>query len=142
MIDNKYILDRFGKELITECLDSVLDDIIPLINGELKWGILKKYEPLLDSLDSKNKSLFADFITIMSETMLFKVLQMLEDSKDLKLIFVSEKTEFNLVEISEMLKAELQNEDGWIERFSKVLPKYKEFIEKIQNESTGGSPDC
>ena len=35
-----------------------------------------------------------------------------------------------------------QNEDGWIERFSKVLPKYKEFIEKLQNESIGGSPDC
>ena len=49
----------------------------------------------------------------------FNFLKLFEEHECFKLIYEENGKQINLVEISEMLKAELLGENGWIERFSK-----------------------
>ena len=50
---------------------------------------------------------------------IFNILRIFEEDGRFKLIYEEDGKQINLVEISEMLKAEPIIENGWIERFSK-----------------------
>ena len=92
MKTNQEILDEFGKILITNVCDFPLEIAKENINE-----IIKEY----------------------SESILFNFLKLFEEHECFKLIYEENGKQINLVEISEMLKAEPLGENGWIERFSK-----------------------
>jgi len=50
---------------------------------------------------------------------MFDFLDLFEQNEKFKLVYEEDQKQINLVEISEMLKAEPLGENGWIERFSK-----------------------
>ncbi len=94
MKTNQEILDEFGKILITNVCDFPLEITKENINE-----IIKEY----------------------SESILFNFLELFEEHECFKLIYEENGKQINLVEISEMLKAEPLEENGWIERFSKYV---------------------
>ena len=59
------------------------------------------------------------FILENINSVIFDFLDLFEQNEKFKLVYEENGKQINLVEISEMLKAELLGENGWIERFSK-----------------------
>ena len=85
MKTNQEILDEFGKILITNVCDFPLEITKENINE-----IIKEY----------------------SESILFNFLELFEEHECFKLIYEENGKQINLVEISEMLKAEPLEENG------------------------------
>ncbi|MCK0158800.1 hypothetical protein MWU65_16535 [Cellulophaga sp. F20128] len=56
----------------------------------------------------------------------FNFLRIFEENEQFKIVYEEKGKQVNLVEISEMLKAEPIIENGWIERFSEELKKGKD----------------
>ncbi|WP_440120995.1 hypothetical protein [Tenacibaculum sp. Ill] len=110
MKTNEEILDDFGKEVINTVFDFNYVMLKSNINNNLKKG----------TLDNKKISFFSEE-TLRS--VLFDFLKIFEENEEFKLYYEKDGQKVNLVEISEMLKAEPIIENGWIERFSKELKK-------------------
>ncbi len=56
-------------------------------------------------------------------TFIFAYLNLFEENEEFKLIYEEKGKQVNLVEISEMLKAEPTIDNGWIDRFSQFGKK-------------------
>jgi len=109
MKSDKEILDNFGKKVIETVFDFNYVMLKSNIDNNLKKGTLK------------NK---VDFLSEESlRSILFDFLRIFEENENFKIYYEKDEQKVNLVEISEMLKAEPIIENGWIERFSKELEK-------------------
>ena len=89
MKTNQEILDTIGEEIIKFSFDPAIGNLLSL----------------------RIKESIGDTI--------FNILRIFEEDERFKLIYEEDGKQINLVEISEMLKAEPIIENGWIERFSK-----------------------
>ena len=105
MKTNKEILDLFGKTLIENAYD-------------FNYRIIKK-----NIQPEENSSKIIYLIEEIFEGIFFDFLKIFEENEEFKLYYEENNQKINLVEISEMLKAEILNKEGWIERFSKELKK-------------------
>lgn len=105
MKTNQEILDEFGKILITNVCDFPLEITKENILFCTKRNILNEN--------------INEIIKEYSESIFFNFLKIFEEHECFKLIYEENGKQINLVEISEMLKAEPLGENGWIERFSK-----------------------
>ncbi len=104
MRTNKEILDEFGEKLIKTVFD---------FNYEIiKSNILFNYQ----------KETLKENIEVISresiESLIFDFLKFFEENEEFKIYYERDNQKIDLVEISEMLKAEPIIENGWIERFS------------------------
>ncbi|ATA76482.1 conserved hypothetical protein [Capnocytophaga canimorsus] len=124
MKSNQEILDEFGRELIENTFDPAIGNLLSLSVKENPPIIFENYVNFLKKLKHQ------DFITLqkyLQESVggiLFNILKLFEENEQFKLIYEENGKQINLVEISEMLKAEPIIENGWIKRFSKYADEY------------------
>ena len=114
MKTNQEILDEFGKILITNVCDFPLEIAKENILFCTRWNILN--ENINEIIKEYSSNIFFNFLKIFEEHECFK------------LIYEENGKQINLVEISEMLKAEPLGENGWIERFSKYAKEKKWYF--------------
>ncbi|CAM1345107.1 hypothetical protein [Tenacibaculum amylolyticum] len=119
MKSNKEILNQFGELVIEYVYDDAIKHLNDLINDSTKWGVGKEYTEVFDKLSKEDVNKLKAYVKKTIGTSLFSFLSILEENEEFKLIYEENKNQVNLVEISEMLKAEPTIENGWIERFSK-----------------------
>lgn len=109
MKSNQEILDEFGKNLINK----VFDFNYMMLKSNIKSNLKK------NTMEEKVNYLSEETL----RSILFDFLKIFEENEEFKLYYEKNNQKINLVEISEMLKAEPIIENGWIERFSKELKK-------------------
>ena len=114
------ILDEFGKILIKEVRDNVIDAMNERIDGERKGITAQLIQKKIAILNNEQieilKWLIPEIVDFSLDSMLF----MFEGHPDLQLVFQG----VDLKEVSDGLSGELYTEDGWIQKFS----KYDELI--------------
>ena len=81
--------------------------------------IFKEYVELFKKMNNKDFSILQKYLEESIGDTIFNILRIFEEDERFKLIYEEDGKQVNLVEISEMLKAEPIIENGWIERFSK-----------------------
>ncbi|GAA4276273.1 hypothetical protein [Aquimarina mytili] len=109
MNKNKEILDKFGETLVRD----VFDFNYKMLSSNIAKNLENK------QLDKKIKSLSRESIS----SILFDFLRIFEENEEFKLYYEKNGEKINLNKASEMLKAELIIENGWIDRFSNVVDK-------------------
>jgi ferredoxin-fold anticodon binding domain-containing protein len=115
---NKEILDNFGKIIISEVFDNQFRFIL---NKTEDLSKTDGYKNLFNNMSLIQKKEIEHYTKEILVGALFDILRVFEENEDFKLIYEKDGKQINLVEISEMLKAELIIENGWIERFSKEI---------------------
>tara|TARA_R110002050_G_scaffold204522_4_gene340177 strand:+ start:106016 stop:106405 length:390 start_codon:yes stop_codon:yes gene_type:complete len=122
MKSNKDILDEFGELIATTAFDSQYGSLIQVLNGEGNQFLrLKSLVDLFDRFNVDEKVEIQNYIFNLISGTLFDFLKIFEENEQFKLIYDENGKQINLLEISEMLKAEPIIKNGWIERFSKEL---------------------
>jgi hypothetical protein len=121
MDTNKLVLDEFGKIIVNNVVDRIYRGISKAINVGFKNPTMQHYNDIFNKLNTEEKSLLIDFIYENTNSTIFDILNIFEENRDFKLIYEKDGKQINLVEISEMLKAELIIENGWIDRFSEEI---------------------
>ncbi len=120
MKNNQEILDGFGKYVVSQVYDDSIKYLDELIDGNTKWGIGKEYTEVFQKLDSDDRKILHKYVDDTVRTVIFGLLGVLEENEEYKLVYGNNCAEqVDLSKISEMLKAELSRENGWIDRFSK-----------------------
>ncbi|OYX85783.1 MAG: hypothetical protein B7Y83_03600 [Flavobacteriales bacterium 32-34-25] len=127
MKNNKEILDHFGKMIIKDCIDPGIGNLTSLRVKENPPIILKEYVDLFKKLDENDFNVLKKYLATSLESMTFNILRIFEENEDYKIVYEENSKQINLVEISEMLKAEPIGQKGWIARFSKVIDKDEVF---------------
>jgi len=120
---NQEILDKFGKIVVKSVFDDNFSYLNQILIGKTKWGQGKKYTNVFQKLENSDKKIIEEFFLEYLKTNIFSFLSIFEENEEFKLYYEENNQKVNLVEISEMLKAEPIIENGWIERFSKELKK-------------------
>ncbi|GAL71974.1 hypothetical protein JCM19302_319 [Jejuia pallidilutea] len=85
----------------------------------------KKYHDVFSRLDQKDKDLLREYSVKNTTGVIFDMLKIFEEHQEFKFIYEEDGKQVNLVEISEMLKAEPLSEYGWIARFSKHVKDHE-----------------
>lgn len=116
--DNE-ILNEYGEKLIKFSFDPAIGNLLSLRVKENPPVIFEDYVNLFKKLDTADFLVLQKYLQESVGGVLFNVLRVFEEDERFKLIYEEEGKQVNLVEISEMLKAEPIIENGWIERFSK-----------------------
>lgn len=123
METNKEILDEFGKIVVKSVFDDNFSYLKQILEGKTKWNQGEKYTNVFQKLEIEDRKIIEEFFSEYLKTNIFSFLSIFEDYDKFKIIYENNNQKVNLVEISEMLKAEPIIENGWIERFSKELRK-------------------
>ncbi|MBF7091004.1 hypothetical protein IUY40_05580 [Flavobacterium sp. ALJ2] len=118
MKTNQEILDNYGKLVVNEIIDRQYKGVSKAIFQGLKNPTMQRYNKIFDKLNQEEKELLKSFIYENTNSLVFDFLRIFEENDEYKLVYEEEGKQVNLVEISEMLKAEPIIENGWIERFS------------------------
>jgi len=116
-MDNKSVLDLFGKQLMTSVRDRSIDKFDKIIAGTMKSSKAMELHGLLTQFDAAQLKTVRILIGEAVDNTLFNFLTMLEEADDDMQLLVKET---NIVEASDGLAGELLTEDGWIESFSKA----------------------
>ena len=119
MKTNQEILDTIGEEIIKFSFDSAIGNLLSLRIKENPPVIFKEYVELFKKMNNKDFSILQKYLEESIGDTIFNILRIFEEDERFKLIYEEDGKQINLVEISEMLKAEPIIENGWIERFSK-----------------------
>lgn len=118
MKTNQEILDEFGKEIIK----NVFDESLRFVNNNLSdLKETKEFSNLFGGMKNLEFLEFKKYTIEILKADIFNFLKIFEENENFKIIYEIGNQKINLVEISEMLKAEPIIENGWIERFSKEL---------------------
>ena len=119
MKTNQEILDTIGEEIIKFSFDPAIGNLLSLRIKENPPVIFKEYVELFKKMNNKDFSILQKYLEESIGDTIFNILRIFEEDERFKLIYEEDGKQINLVEISEMLKAEPLGENGWIERFSK-----------------------
>ena len=119
MKTNQEILDTIGEEIIKFSFDPAIGNLLSLRIKENPPVIFKEYVELFKKMNNKEFSILQKYLEESIGDTIFNILRIFEEDERFKLIYEEDGKQVNLVEISEMLKAEPIIENGWIERFSK-----------------------
>ncbi|WP_044640358.1 hypothetical protein [Risungbinella massiliensis] len=114
-MDRQQVLDTFGKSLMTNVRDFVLNQYSDTLDGKMKDEGSKKIYEATQDMDQK---LLRELGKELVDSTLHYFLWHLEQEITVALVLEVEGTKLNLAEISDGLPGELYTEDGWIERFS------------------------
>lgn len=121
MKSSKEILDVFGKKVIENIYDDGIHYFNQITTNTTKWGAGKEYSDIFSKLNKEDKILATKYISEVLSTSIFAFLKIFEEHPEYKIIYEEDGQQVDLNKISEMLKAELLIENGWIQRFSKEL---------------------
>jgi hypothetical protein len=119
MKTNQEILDNLGKLVVDNIYDDVIKYFRELKDNNTKWGTGTEYTDVFNKLNEEDKETLAKYVKDTVRTTIFGVLGIFEEHPEFKFIYEENGQQVDLTKISEMLKAELIIENGWIERFSK-----------------------
>ena len=119
MKTNQEILDTIGEEIIKFSFDPAIGNLLSLRIKENPPVIFKEYVELFKKMNNKDFSILQKYLEESIGDTIFNILRIFEEDGRFKLIYEEDGKQINLVEISEMLKAEPIIENGGIERFSK-----------------------
>lgn len=119
MKSNNEILDKFGRLVIENVFDENLKHFKQILKGTTKWGQGQKYSEIFKKMNKEDKKIFELFFNETLKINIFSFLSIFEDYENFKVTYEDNNQVTNLVEASEMLKAELIIENGWIEKYSK-----------------------
>ena len=119
MKTNQEILDTIGEEIIKFSFDSAIGNLLSLRIKENPPVIFKEYVELFKKMNNKDFSILQKYLEESIGDTIFNILRIFEEDGRFKLIYEEDGKQINLVEISEMLKAEPIIENGRIEQFSK-----------------------
>ncbi|MDY0907825.1 hypothetical protein [Pedobacter sp. CFBP9032] len=120
MKTEKSILDECGKVMI----QSVFDNQYNFIKNDIKdLAETEGYKNLFGNMTPLQKREIENYTNELLRGCLFEFLKIFEENDEFKLIYEEDGQQVNLVEISEMLKAEPIIDNGWIERFSREVGK-------------------
>lgn len=119
MKTNQEILDTIGEEIIKFSFDPAIGNLLSLRIKENPPVIFKEYVELFKKMNNKDFSILQKYLEESIGDTIFNILRIFEEDERFKLIYEENGKQINLVEISEMLKAEPLGENGWIDRFSK-----------------------
>ncbi|WP_271407391.1 hypothetical protein [Tenacibaculum soleae] len=125
MKSNQEILDEFGKIITNDCFDPAYANLLGLKQKENPPLIFKEFSELFKKMNKKDFQILQKYFSESLKGILFNFLRGFEENEEFKLYYEKDEQKVNLVEISEMLKAEPIIENGWIERFSKELKSEK-----------------
>ena len=123
MKTNQEILDTIGEEIIKFSFDPAIGNLLSLRIKENPPVIFKEYVELFKKMNNKDFSILQKYLEESIGDTIFNILRIFEEDERFKLIYEEDGKQVNLVEISEMLKAEPIIENGWIEQFSKYANK-------------------
>ena len=84
-----------------------------------KWETGQMFSIFFNKLSVEDREILKTYLEESIKTYIFGFLGIFEEHERFKLIYEEDGKQVNLVEISEMIKAEPIIENGWIERFSK-----------------------
>lgn len=118
MKSNQEILDYFGQLLIQKAFDRSLKTIVNSSIEQVHQTI--DYKNLFSQLTEIQKKDLEKYTFDILSGFLFNLLNIFEEDDEFKVYYETEFQKVNLIEISDMLKAEPIIENGWIERFSQV----------------------
>jgi hypothetical protein len=117
------ILDFFGSMLIENVRDRSLNNPMKIVKGTTVNPIkLKQYKALL-SLSIEQQEAVCDLISETITNTIYYFLDMFEANDDkIKLIVRKDGIEYDLNSVSEKMGGEIafDDEDGWIQKFSKI----------------------
>lgn len=122
--DSKTVLDEFGKCVIEEVYDRSLYGAKRILELTTKNPIdLERYQILSQLTEEQQKKIYE----LMIETtvdVIYRFLEMIEEHDDeYKIIVEKDNKKYSLTDISEKMGSEIADidyEDGWIRRFSKL----------------------
>lgn len=123
--DNKgFILDYFGKCVIEEVYDRALYGAKRTIDLTTKNPInLEKYS-IFSELSQEQKKKIYELMTETTVDIIYRFLEMIEEHDDeFKIVVEKDNNKYSLTDISEKMGSEIADveyEDGWIKRFSKI----------------------
>jgi len=117
-------LEEFGEIYIRFVRDTVLKQMISIINGESKALASKILYNNISAISSINKKHLEEVLIHTVDKCLHYTLFMLEEYQDqLKLTIKNEDAkDYSLVEISDGLCGELYTRDGWVKKYSNYSP--------------------
>jgi hypothetical protein len=119
MRSNQKVLDFFGRKIVESCYDGSIKHIISLRNKIDPPLIFKEKSDFLKDLNGDQFETLKKVVGSTVEIVLAEFFNIIEENSEYKLIYEEDGQQVDLTKISEMLKAELFIEDGWIARFSK-----------------------
>lgn len=118
MENEKKILDFFGEKVIKYAFDPGIGNLKSLRNIDNPPLIFENYVQLFKKLENDEYEILKSYLRESFGDFLFNMLRVFEENPEFKIIYEKDGTKLNLVEISEMLKAEPIIQNGWIDRFS------------------------
>ena len=124
MNNNQEILDLFGVYVVSQVYDDSMKYLKELIEGSTKWGTGKEYTDVFQKLSPNDRKVLYKYVDDTVRTVIFGLLGIFEENEKYKIVYENNGGgQVDLNKISEMLKAELSRENGWIARFSKYANK-------------------
>ena len=124
MNNNQEILDLFGVYVVSQVYDDSMKYLKELIEGSTKWGTGKEYTDVFQKLSPNDRKVLYKYVDDTVRTVTFGLLGIFEENEKYKIVYENNGGgQVDLNKISEMLKAELSRENGWIARFSKYANK-------------------
>jgi very-short-patch-repair endonuclease len=115
MQSNTEILNAFGELIVREVFDNQYKFIL---NKADNLAQTDGYKNLFSGMNPVQKKEIEFYTQEFLKGAIFDFLQIFEDCKNFKIIYEEDDTQVNLHEISEMLKTEIINENGWVKKFS------------------------
>ena len=119
MKTNQEILEEFGGIIINDIYDDSIRYFNQLIENKTKWETGQIFSIFFNKLSVEDREILKTYLEESIKTSIFDFLGIFEEHERFKLIYEEDGKQVNLVEASEMLKAEPIIENGWIEQFSK-----------------------
>lgn len=124
MNNNQEILDLFGVYVVSQVYDDSMKYLKELIEGSTKWGTGKEYTDVFQKLSPNDRKVLYKYVDDTVRTVIFGLLGIFEENEKYKIVYENNGGgQVDLNKISEMLKAELSRENGWIDWFSKYANK-------------------
>lgn len=120
---NNYLLDSVGKIIIENVRDGALNISMGIVNQTTPNQVdLKKYS-VLSELETDEREKVCDLLSATITDTIYRFLELFEDYNDIiRLNILYNGKEYDMTKISEKMGSEIASyeDDGWIQRFSKV----------------------
>lgn len=108
-------LEKFGEVYIKEVRDNTMETFEKIFDGRMKGLTAQSIQEKLSEFAERQREKILWFITKAVDQSMHNMLFMMEEHKELQVIYDME----NIVEDSDGLSGELYTDDGWIKKYSK-----------------------
>lgn len=117
------VLDRFGKILISEVRDEVIDKYQMIVSGTMKsQEAINLHNTLISSFTDNQIDIVRNIMISIVDDAIHNYLWMLEQHEDDIVMLCSQDNGLDkedIVKLSDGLSGEIYTEDGWIARYSR-----------------------